>query len=209
MTHSPRRALIVIDVQNEYVSGNLKIEYPAVQTSLRNIGKAIDFANESAIPVVVVQNSAPAGSPILAVGSPGWQLHAIVADRPRDHYIEKKLPSAFSGTDLADWIKGNSIDTLTVVGYMTHNCVDSTIKHAMHVGLKVEFLPDAAGSLPYENSAGYSSAEQIHNAFSIVLQSRFAAVVNTAEWIEFARNGKLPERDTIFRSSQRGTTKAA
>jgi nicotinamidase-related amidase len=205
MSHSPRRALVVIDVQNEYVSGNLLIEYPAVQTSLRNIGKAIDFANESEIPVAVVQNSAPDGSPIFARGTPGWQLHEVVADRPRDHHIEKKLPSAFSGTDLADWIKENNIDTLTVIGYMTHNCVDSTIKHALHAGLAVEFLADAAGSVPYENCAGYASAEQIHNAFCIVLQSRFAAVVNTAEWIELVRNGKLPDRDTILRSNQRGT----
>lgn len=209
MSHSLRRALVVIDVQNEYVSGNLLIEYPEIQTSLRNIGKAIDFANESGIPVVVVQNSAPEGSPIFASGTPGWQLHPVVADRPRDHHIEKKLPSAFFGTDLADWIKENSIDTLTVIGYMTHNCVDSTIKHALHAGLAVEFLPDAAGSVPYENSAGYASAEQIHNAFCIVLQSRFAAVVNTAEWIELARSGKLPDRSTILRSNQRGTTRAA
>jgi len=206
MPHSPRRALIVIDVQNEYVSGNLLIEYPDVRLSLRNIGRAIDFANESGIPVVVVQNYAPAGAPIFAKGSPGWQLHEVVAGRSRDHYIEKTLPSAFTGTDLADWIAKNEIDTLVVIGYMTHNCVDSTIKHALHAGLAVEFLPDAAGSVPYENGAGYASAEQIHHAFCVVLQSRFAAVVKTEEWIESVKNGKLPDRDTIFRSNQRAIT---
>src|SRR3546814_4933159 len=37
--HHPQRALVVIDVQNEYVTGNLRIEYPPVEDSLRNIGK--------------------------------------------------------------------------------------------------------------------------------------------------------------------------
>jgi nicotinamidase-related amidase len=31
---TPRRALVVIDVQNEYVTGNLPIEYPAIDSSL-------------------------------------------------------------------------------------------------------------------------------------------------------------------------------
>lgn len=38
-----RRALIVIDVQNEYVTGNLPIEYPPLDVSLANIGRAIEI----------------------------------------------------------------------------------------------------------------------------------------------------------------------
>lgn len=38
MADKPRRALIVIDVQNEYVTGKLPIEYPDVRLSLRNLG---------------------------------------------------------------------------------------------------------------------------------------------------------------------------
>ena len=200
MSSTPNRALIVIDVQNEYVSGNLLIEYPDVRLSLQNIGRAMDAARAAAIPVVVVQNHAPAGAPIFAKGTPGWELHPLVAGRPRDHYLEKTLPSAFAGTDLADWIAANRIDTLTLTGYMTHNCVDSTAKHALHAGMKVEFLHDATGSVPYMNRAGFATAREIHHAFSVVLQSRFAAVVSTDEWIELLNTGGLPERDTIYRS---------
>ena len=78
---TPRRALIVIDVQNEYVTGDLPIEYPDVQTSLANIGRAIDAAHAAQIPVVVVQNFTPAGSPIFARGSEGAELHRVVASR--------------------------------------------------------------------------------------------------------------------------------
>lgn len=52
MSASPRRALLVIDVQNEYVSGNLPIEYPPVETSLSNIAAAMDAAKSAGIPVV-------------------------------------------------------------------------------------------------------------------------------------------------------------
>lgn len=44
MSEKTRRALIVIDVQNEYVTGNLPIEFPGINLSLANIGKAMDAA---------------------------------------------------------------------------------------------------------------------------------------------------------------------
>ncbi|ASV98234.1 cysteine hydrolase family protein [Paraburkholderia aromaticivorans] len=207
---TPRRALIVIDVQNEYVSGDLPIEYPDVQSSLANIGRAMDAARAAGVPVVVVQNLAPASSPLFARGGSGAQLHPAVAERARDHYVEKSLPSAFTGTDLADWLAARQIDTLTVTGYMTHNCDASTINHAVHAGLAVEFLHDATGSVPYENSAGFASAQDIHRVFSVVLQSRFAAVASTDEWIAAVRGGAPLERGNIYASNQKArATRAA
>ncbi|MHB8564778.1 MAG: cysteine hydrolase family protein, partial [Acidiferrobacteraceae bacterium] len=188
MSPNPRRALIVIDVQNEYVTGNLPIEFPEVRQSLANIGKAMDAARAAGVPVIVVQNHAPVpGAPLFDQGSPGWELHETVRIRVRDHYMEKTLPSAFAGTGLAEWLNAHGIDTLTVAGYMTHNCDDSTIKHALHVGLAVEFLADAAGTVSYVNRAGTATAEEIHRTFIVVLQSRFAAVMTTDEWIDALR----------------------
>jgi nicotinamidase-related amidase len=200
---SPRRALVVVDVQNEYDSGNLRIEYPPVADSLRHIGQAMDAARAAGIPVIVVQQMAPADSPLFAVGSHGWELHEVVASRPRDHHVRKDLPSAFAGTDLADWLRQHDIDTLAVAGYMTHNCDDTTVKHAFDAGLRVEFLLDAAGSVPYANRAGSATAEEIHRVFAVVQQSRFAAVLTTAEWIDCVAHGTVPERDTIHASHQR------
>ncbi len=203
MSKQAKRALLIIDVQNEYVSGDLLIEYPDVRLSLCNIGKAMDAAREAGVPVVVVQNWAPPGAPVFVKGTPGWELHQVVASRKREHYVEKTLPSAFAGTDLMQWIQRNEIDTLAVAGYMTHNCVGSSVVHALHAGLAVEVLYDATGTVSYENRAGHASAEQIHRAFSVVFQSRFAAVLNTAEWIDAVKTGAIPERDTIFKSNQR------
>ncbi|MFM0096818.1 cysteine hydrolase family protein [Paraburkholderia nemoris] len=199
---APRRALIVIDVQNEYVTGDLPIEYPDVQTSLANIGRAMDAARAAGVPVVVVQHLAPASSPVFARGSEGAELHPVVGAREHDHYIEKSRASAFASTDLADWLAAQQVDTLTVVGYMTHNCDASTINHAYHAGFAVEFLHDATGSLPYENSAGFASAEDIHRVFSVVLQSNFAAVASTEQWIATVQGGAPLERGNIYTSNQ-------
>jgi nicotinamidase-related amidase len=203
MATTNRRALIVIDVQNEYVTGNLRIEYPDINVSLANIGMAMDIAKEALIPIIVVQQYAPAVSPVFAQGSNEWELHEVVRTRKWNHYIEKKLPSAFAGTDLAEWLNANKIDTLAVTGYMTHNCVDSTIKHALHSGLAVEYLADASGSLSYINKVGSATGEEIHRTFSIVMQTRFAAVMCTDEWIQMIRSNGVAERDGIYESNLR------
>jgi nicotinamidase-related amidase len=202
-TDTVRRALIVIDVQNEYVTGNLPIEYPDIRLSLGNIGRAIDAAHAQGIPVIVVQNTAPADSPLFVRNSPGWQLHDVVASRARDHLVEKTLPSAFAGTDLEAWLRERRIDTITLVGYMTQNCIDSTAKQALHLGFAVECLYDATGSVSYANRVGFVSAELMHRSTQIVLQSRFAAVLRTEEWLNLLQTGSKPECSTIFASNQR------
>ncbi|HVR48365.1 MAG TPA: cysteine hydrolase family protein [Pseudorhodoferax sp.] len=200
---APRRALIVIDVQNEYLDGGLPIEYPDPQQALANIGGAMDAAHAAQIPTVLVQQMAPADSPLFAEGSQGWQLHTEVARRPHALLLQKSLPSAFAGTGLAAWLQQQRIDTLSVAGFMTHNCDASTVFDALHAGLAVEFLHDAAGALGYRNQAGAAQAEEIHRVFCVVLQSRFAAVLATKDWIAGLRSGAPPVRDNIYASNRR------
>ena len=200
MSQQPRRALIVVDVQNEYFTGNLQIEYPPSSQSLANITRIMDAATAAGVPVIVIQQHSPADAPAFADGSEGWQLHPEVARRHRDALFQKPLPSAFSGTGLADWLAAHDVDTVTVVGYMTHNCNDTTIKHAFDRGLQVEFVHDASGSVSYANRAGYASAEEIHRVFSVVEQSRFAAVLSTSEWLHALASGETPVRENILDS---------
>ncbi|GAB2872744.1 cysteine hydrolase family protein [Paraburkholderia jirisanensis] len=200
---APRRALIVIDVQNEYVTGNFRIEYPPVASSLPNIAKAIDAANANGVPVVLVKHVLPADAPIFAEGSIGAELHPDVADRPHDHVVTKVLPSVFSGAGFEDWLKAHQIDTLTVIGYMTQNCNDSTMREAMHKGYQVEFLPDAAGSLSYQNKAGRASAEEMHRIITVIMESAYAATMSTDEWVENLKDPVKVESDNIYYSNLR------
>lgn len=200
---APRRALLVIDVQNEYFTGQLRIAHPPVSESLPNIVHAMDAAHAQGVPVVVVQHTMPVDAPVFAEGSQGWALHPDVAARPRDHHLLKTRPSVFAGTELAAWLAARQIDTITVVGYMTHNCNASSVFEAFHRGLHVEVLGDASGALPYANAAGQASAEEIHRVFSVVFHSNFAAVANTDAWIAALQAGQALPLDNILQSNQR------
>ncbi|MCX5869619.1 MAG: cysteine hydrolase family protein [Deltaproteobacteria bacterium] len=203
----PHRALIVIDVQNDYIGGHLPIEFPPVEQSLANIGRAMDAAKAACIPVVAVQNVLPASAPFMATGSHGAELHPGIVERGWDHYILKNLPSVFVNTGLEEWLREREIDTITIVGYMTHNCDFSTAVYGMHAGFMVEVLSDATGSVPYANRAGRATAEEIHRVVNVVMQARFATVMTTDEWVKALNSGVTPERDSIFSSNQRARQK--
>jgi nicotinamidase-related amidase len=197
----PKRALVIIDAQNEYFTGNLPIEYPDPQVSIRNIALAMDAARANGVPVIVVQHTSAAGGPVFQKGDVQWELHEAVKSRDHDHYIEKKLPSIFTGTDATAWLKENGINTLTVTGYMTQNCNASTVYEAMHMGLAVEYLSDASGALPYANAAGYATAEEVHRVLSVIFHSNFAAVATTAEWIAAVEAGTAFSKSNVYVSN--------
>ncbi|AAR33900.1 cysteine hydrolase [Geobacter sulfurreducens] len=177
-----KRALLVIDVQNEYFTGALPVSYP--EGSFPNILAAMDTATANGIPVVVVRHaSRRPDSATFRPGSPGWELHPEVARRPFDLLLEKNLPGSFTDTNLEAWLRERGIDTLVISGYMTQMCCDTTSRQAFHRGFAVEFLADATGTLAFANSAGAVTAEELHRAVLVTQQLMFATVMTTGEWI--------------------------
>jgi len=176
------RALLVIDVQMEYFSGALPVTHPP--DSLPRILAAMDAAVERGVPVAVIQHQAATPeSPVFAPGGPGVELHPQVAARPRNVLISKHLPGSFTGTELGPWLAELGADTVTICGYMTQMCCDTTSRQAFHRGLAVEFLSDATGTLDLANSAGRVTAEELHRAILVTQAARFAKVLFTQEWI--------------------------
>lgn len=195
---TPRRALIVVDVQNEYFSGVLQVQYPPPEETLVNITRAIDVATELDMPVVVLQHELPEGTPVFAVNSPGWSLHPEIERRMRPEFkrASKIYGSAFSGAGVADWLQEKEVDTITIVGYMTNNCDIATAADAETRGIAAEVLSDASGAIHLANEAGSVSAAHLHQTLMVLLHSNFAAVSDTTTWVETARAGtQLPKSD--------------
>ena len=177
------RALIVIDVQNEYFTGKVPVVGSA--DSLDKIIKAVDISNSKDIPVIIIQHSALApDSKTFRKGTSEWELHPAIAGRSYAELIEKNLPGSFSNTRLEKWLRDNSIDTVTICGYMTHMCCDTTARQAMHLGFQVEFLSDATGTISLSNYAGDISADGLQRAILAVQAARFSKVMTTGEWIK-------------------------
>ncbi len=177
-----KQAVLIIDVQNEYFTGKLPVTYP--KGSLENILAVMDRAHAAKIPVAVIQhtNTAPDAA-TFRKGTPGWELHDEIKRRHVDICMEKHLPGSFTGTVLEEWLKDQGITCLTIAGYMTQMCCDTTARQAFHRGYAVNFLKDATGTLAISNAAGSISDADLHRAVLITQQMRFSRVMTTGEWI--------------------------
>lgn len=203
---APRRALIVIDAQQEYFEGLLPIQHPARAESLARITQAMDAAEQAGIPAVIVQHEAPAGSPVFAPESSTFELHPEIAKRADSaaHRITKSFASIFAGTGLEEWLREHEIDTITLAGYMTNNCIIGSAAAAEPLGFTVEVLSDATGAIDIVNSAGAASAKQVHETIMAVLNSNWAAIATTSAWTEAATNGDALAGDNLIESAARG-----
>ncbi|RPI39719.1 MAG: cysteine hydrolase [Methanoregulaceae archaeon] len=177
-----KEVLLVIDVQNEYFFGKLPVTHPV--KSLDNILKAMDWAHDGRVPVIVIRhtNTAPEAT-TFRKDTLGWELHDEIKRRHADIIIEKTLPGSFTGTSLEEWLQERSVSTVTIAGYMTQMCCDTTARQAFHRHYAVNFLSDATGTLSLSNHAGSISAADLHHAILITQQQRFARVMTTDEWI--------------------------
>lgn len=200
----PRRALVLVDVQNEYFNGPLEIQYPPREESLATILRAIDTAESNDIPVVLVEHKYPEGFPVFAPDTEGQRTHPEIESRVTGdwHRITKSFSSIFPGTGLDEWIRDNDIDTLTLVGYMSNNCVLATSVESESRGLKVEVLSDATGAINLGNEAGTAGAQQVHETLMTLLNSNFAAVGGTDAWARAVVAGaELPGSNLIVSAS--------
>jgi nicotinamidase-related amidase/RimJ/RimL family protein N-acetyltransferase len=178
-----KEVLLVIDVQNEYFTGKLPVTYPA--KSFEKIQMAMDHAHAARIPVVVIQHTNPAPeAATFKKGTDGWELHDEIKRRHADIIIEKTLPGSFTATMLDTWLKENTISTITIAGYMTQMCCDTTARQAFHRGYTVNFLSDATGTLAITNSAGSVTDEELHRAILVTQAMRFSRVMPTSEWMK-------------------------
>jgi nicotinamidase-related amidase len=184
MTAPRDTALVVIDVQEEYFSGRLPIGYPPRDESLDRIGAAMDHASSAGIPIVVVRHVGEPGGGTFEPGTPAQELRPEIASRPSDHVIDKRLPGSFTGTDLESWLRERDINHVTIVGYMTNVCCDTTARQALHMGMGAAILHDAVGVPPMPTvGGGVVDPETLQRAALAPLGLIGVEMMTTDEWV--------------------------
>lgn len=137
----PRRALLVIDMQQGLFNGS---DAPFDKDRvLANTRQLIARAREAGAPIFAARHTGPAGSPI-APGSPLTQLlPQLGIDAQRDRVFDKTRPSCFEGTGLATWLAEAGIAELVIAGMKTEFCVDTTCRAAAGLCFRPVLVADA------------------------------------------------------------------
>lgn len=168
-------ALVLIDFQREYLDGSLPL--PGLQAAVQAAVQLVDAADAAGVPVIHVHHEGAPGARLFAAASPGAQPLKQLPVGPAHHRIVKSMPSAFCETDLAPLLQRLQRGTLLLAGCMTHNCVDSTAREALHRGYTVFVAEDACATRALPGiDGGALPARQVHRASLAALADRHAAV---------------------------------
>jgi nicotinamidase-related amidase len=120
------KALLVIDLQNDYFPGG---KFPLWNTDvvLKNIEGAITRASVQGVPVIHIQHIAKGAAPFFNEGTPGADTHPrILTAAPNAPVVVKEFADGFEKTNLDETLTKLGIIDLLVCGMMTQNCVTHT-----------------------------------------------------------------------------------
>ncbi|MBZ0215355.1 MAG: isochorismatase family protein, partial [Fimbriimonadaceae bacterium] len=120
--------LLLIDCQNEYRTGGLPLS--GVDNAAREVARLLDAARRKGTPIVHIAHKGQAGG-LFDRDADNGALMDEAAVRDGETLLEKGLPNAFAGTNLASALEAAGRKQLIVAGFMTHMCISSTVRAAL------------------------------------------------------------------------------
>ena len=164
-------ALIVVDMQNDFVRKGAPLEVPtAIGTAVAQKNLILAFRNHKLTVVYtkflshphyyLLWEWSPQCKPPTKCCWKGHQRHYAdinatrecteiideLSPSPDDIIIEKFGYGAFHGTPLADTLHTRSVTTLAITGTVTQICVEETAREAMHHGFRTTLVEDGVSS---------------------------------------------------------------
>ncbi|HUS12504.1 MAG TPA: isochorismatase family cysteine hydrolase [Pyrinomonadaceae bacterium] len=193
-----KTAMIVVDMQNDFVSVGAAMETPAARAVVPKIAEALNICRGAQIKVIYTAHvHRPDGCdmglfddmhpPIadrvaLVDGTPGVEIYSQLAPAVGEHVIKKHRYSGFFGTDLDIILREWGVDTVIISGTTTENCCSATARDAMFRNYRVVFLSDATATYDYpDRGFGAMAAADVHHATLVILAASTADVMSVRE----------------------------
>jgi nicotinamidase/pyrazinamidase len=157
-TQGARRALIVVDVQNDFCPGGAlgvergdEVVAPLNQLLEEFLSRGdLVYKSRDWHPATTRHFAAYGGTwPVHCVqGTPGAEFHRDLSADPRVRVVTKGTGdedqySAFDGTGLADELRREGVSEVWVGGLATDYCVKQTVLDALRSGFRVKALSGA------------------------------------------------------------------
>ncbi|MBS7577614.1 MULTISPECIES: cysteine hydrolase family protein [unclassified Enterococcus] len=177
-----KRALLVIDVQNDYFkNGRLPLEHP--ETVLRKINQLEKKFIRMNQPIIYIQHiSRHKIAPFFMAGTSGVKLHQGLIINPESTIVTKQFPNSFYKTNLKQLLDKLEIEQLVITGMMTHMCIDSTTRASFELGYQPIVILDAVTTRELAFDSQIVSAKEVQTAFLASFET-FAKVVSTKEFL--------------------------
>jgi nicotinamidase-related amidase len=179
----PKRALVLIDIQNDYFPGG-KWALSGIESAADNAARVLAAARAAGDLVVHVRHEFPAaGAPFLAPGSDGAKIHPKVRNLEGEPVVLKHHVNAFRETDLQVLLDRHGVEEVVICGAMSHMCVDAGARAASDLGYRCVVVHDACATRDQEFEGVVVPAAQVHAAFMAALKFGYATAVSTEEYL--------------------------
>jgi nicotinamidase/pyrazinamidase len=180
MANESKKALIIVDVQNDFCLGG-SLAVANGDEVLAPLNKLMKEFLDRGEPVFKTRDWHPAKTkhfadyggtwPVHCVqNTPGAEFHADLSDDPRVSIISKGIDesadgySGFDGTDLAQILREQGVKEVWVGGLATDYCVKHTVLDALRQGFEVRALADAMRAVNLNPSDGEQAITEMRNA---------------------------------------------
>ena len=164
---SPQTALLIIDMQNDFVLPGAPACIDGAHATLPRIRELLAFFRAARNPVVhILRSYLPDGSnverlrreaflrnPFVVEGTPGQRVVADIEPLPGETVIVKSRFSAFFRTSLDDYLERKGITALAICGTQYPACVRATVMDAVSRDLDVTLITDATSAATPEVAA--------------------------------------------------------
>jgi ureidoacrylate peracid hydrolase len=190
-------ALLVIDVQNGFVSKGGSYDLLGMETShyreiIPKIRDLINLCKNVRIPIFYTQAVRESSGIDLLTRShkilpksreerikkkpicvrETWDAEIVDEIKPSegDHVVIKRRDSAFHDTEIGVWLRSLKIDTLIFCGIDTSICVETSLRDAFNIGYDIVLISDATAS---NNKKHYESTlENVKGYYGIVMDMK-------------------------------------
>ena len=170
------KALLIIDIQNDYFQGG-KMELEGSEPASLRAGELIAAFRKRRMPVIHIQHiSTRPGATFVLPDTDGVKIHDNVTPGPNETLIKKHFPNAFRETTLLDHLQNTGIRELVIAGMMTHMCVDATTRAAADLGFTCSLAHDACATRALAFGDTKVPADHVHGSFLAALNGTYAAV---------------------------------
>jgi nicotinamidase-related amidase len=170
------KALLIIDIQNDYFLGG-KMELEGSEPASLRAGELIAAFRKRRMPVIHIQHlSTRPGATFFLPDTDGVKIHDNVAPAAGETLIQKHFPNAFRDTTLLEHLQTTGIRELVIAGMMTHMCVDATTRAAADLGFTCSLAHDACATRALAFGDTKVPADHVHGSFLAALNGTYAAV---------------------------------
>ncbi|MCW2102249.1 UNVERIFIED_ORG: nicotinamidase-related amidase [Pseudomonas psychrophila] len=173
-------SLLIIDAQNEYLSGPLALS--GMKAATDNIARLLKAAREAKRPVVHVRHLGTVGGMFDPQG-PRGEFIAGLEPTGDEVIIEKRMPNAFNDTRLREALETQGHLDLIVCGFMSHSSVSTTVRAAKDYGFRCTLVEDACATRDLPTANGVISAADVQRTEMAIMNDNFATLAQTKNLI--------------------------